>query len=39
MNKKAFTTHPGLYFIIGLLIGAVLVYYLLSKGIISTNLI
>ena len=40
MNKKAmFTMHPGLYFAVGLLIGAVLVYYLLSKGIISTSLI
>ena len=40
MNKKAFfTTHPGIFFILGLLIGAALIYFLLSKGIISTNLI
>jgi len=35
MNKKAmFTMHPGLYFLVGLLIGAVLMYYLLSKGLL-----
>ncbi len=40
MNKKAFfTMHPGLFFLAGLLIGAALIYYLLSKGIISTSLI
>lgn len=40
MNKKAmFTMHPGLFFLIGLLIGAVVIYFLLAKGIISTNLI
>ena len=40
MNKKAgFTMHPGLYFLVGLLIGAVLMYFLLAKGIIPTSLI
>ncbi|MEK6869773.1 MAG: hypothetical protein AABX74_06055 [Nanoarchaeota archaeon] len=40
MNKKAFfTMHPGLFFVAGLLIGAALMYFLLSKGIITTNLI
>ena len=35
MDKKAFfTTHPGIFFIIGLLIGAALVYYLLAKGLV-----
>ena len=40
MNKKAFfTMHPGLFFVVGLLIGAVLIYFLLSKGIIPADLI
>lgn len=35
MNKKAmFTLHPGLYFLVGLIIGIVLAYYLAMKGII-----
>jgi len=39
MNKKGFFTHPGFLLIAGLLIGALLMYYLLSKGIIPANLI
>lgn len=31
--------HPGLMFIIGLIIGAVVVYFLVKKGIIPTNLL
>ncbi len=31
--------HPGLMFIIGLIIGAVIVYFLVKKGIVPTNLI
>ena len=31
--------HPGLMFIIGLIIGAVVVYFLVKRGIIPTNLL
>lgn len=35
MNKKAFfTTQPGLFFLAGLLIGAALMYYVMSKGLL-----
>ena len=32
MNKKGFITHPGVVFILGLIIGAAAVYYLATKG-------
>lgn len=32
-------THPGLMFGIGLIVGAVIVYFLVKKGIIPTNLL
>ena len=40
-NKKGIFAmmHPGLMFLLGLIIGAILVYYLVSKGIIPTNLL
>ena len=31
--------HPGLMFLIGLIIGAVVVYFLVKQGIIPTNLL
>ena len=39
MNKKGFFTHPGFLLIAGLLVGALLMYFLLSKGIVPTGLI
>ncbi len=46
MNKKGFFSlqmfemmHPSLVFIVGLLIGAFVMYLLLSKGIVPSNLI
>jgi len=40
-NKKAqfAMMHPGLMFVIGLIIGAVLMYILVAKGIIPTSLL
>ena len=41
-SKKGFLfgdMHPGLMFLIGLIIGAVIVYFLVKKGIIPTNLL
>jgi len=41
-NKKGFLfamMHPGMMFLIGLIIGAVLIYILVSKGIIPTGLL
>jgi len=40
-NKKGqfAMMHPGLMFILGLIIGAALIYYLVIKGIIPINLI
>ncbi|MBL7055913.1 hypothetical protein ISS07_03305 [Candidatus Woesearchaeota archaeon] len=33
MDKKAFVTvHAGMFFIIGIVIGAALMYYLITKG-------
>ena len=31
--------HPGLMFLIGLIIGAVVVYFLVKRGILATNLL
>ena len=31
--------HPGLMFLIGLIIGAVIVYFLVKRGTIPTNLL
>ena len=40
MNKKGFISmHPGIFFILGLIVGAVLMYFLLSKGTIPTGLL
>ncbi len=39
MGKKGFFTHPGFLFILGLLIGAALVYYLFAKGMLPKNLL
>jgi len=44
MNKKGILSlfadmHPGLMFLIGLIIGAVVVYFLVKRGIIPTNLL
>lgn len=44
MNKKGQLEmfemmHPGIVFFVGLLIGAVVMYLLLSKGIVPSNLI
>jgi len=44
MNKKGFLDmfgmmHPGLMFLIGLIIGAVIMYVLVSKGLIPTGLL
>ena len=44
MNKKGILSlfadmHPGLMFLIGLIIGAVVVYFLVKRGIVPTNLI
>jgi len=39
MQKKAFfTMHPGMFFIVGLIIGAVVVYYLIKAGTIPIAL-
>lgn len=39
MNKKGFVSmHAGLWFVVGLIIGAAVVYYLISKGIIPVTL-
>ena len=39
MQKKAFfTMHPGMFFIIGIIIGAVAVYYLIKTGTIPITL-
>jgi len=41
-NKKGFLfamMHPGLMFLIGLIIGLALVYYLVAKNILPTNLL
>jgi len=41
-NKKGFLfamMHPGVMFLLGLLVGAFLVYYLLDKGIIPKGLL
>lgn len=41
-NKKGFLfamMHPGMMFLIGLIIGLILMYYLVSKGIIPTGLL
>jgi len=41
-NKKGFLfamMHPGLMFLFGIIIGALLVYYLVSKGIIPIGLL
>ncbi len=38
MNKKGFVSmHAGVFFIIGLILGAALVYYLVIKGIIPAT--
>ena len=35
MNKKGFVSmHPGLFFILGLIIGAAVMYYLIAKGMV-----
>jgi len=40
MNKKGLVSmHAGMFFLAGLIIGAILVYYLITKGIIPANLI
>lgn len=42
MNKKGFLfamMHPGVMFIVGLIVGAVLVYILIAKGMIPTTLL
>ncbi|MBS3130927.1 hypothetical protein J4212_00700 [Candidatus Woesearchaeota archaeon] len=41
MNKKAFIfgmMHPGLMFIIGIALGAAIVYFGITKGFIPVNL-
>ncbi|MEK6949363.1 MAG: hypothetical protein AABX34_04025 [Nanoarchaeota archaeon] len=42
MNKKGFLfamMHPGMMFLFGVIIGAVLIYFLVAKGILPTNLL
>ncbi len=42
MNKKGFIfamMHPGVMFLLGLIVGAVLVYFLVARGIIPTTLL
>ena len=39
MNKKGFVSvHAGVFFVVGFILGAVLVYYLIIKGIIPISL-
>lgn len=41
MNKKGFLfamMHPGLMFLLGVIIGAAIVYYLVSRNILPANL-
>lgn len=41
-SKKGFLfadMHPGLVFLIGLVLGAVIMYFLVKRGIVPTNLI
>ena len=39
MNKRGFVSmHAGVFFIVGLILGAVLMYYLMTKGIIPTTI-
>ena len=42
MNKKGFLfamMHPGVMFLLGVIIGAILAYILVSKGILPTGLL
>jgi|TARA_B100001964_G_C14199762_1_gene585183 hypothetical protein len=40
MDKKAFVSmHAGVFFVVGLIIGLVLMYFLITKGIVPTGLI
>lgn len=42
MNKKGFLfamMHPGMMFLFGVIIGAILAYILVSKGILPTGLL
>ncbi|MBS3102668.1 hypothetical protein J4458_04460 [Candidatus Woesearchaeota archaeon] len=41
LNKKSqfAMLHPGLMFVVGLIIGAAVVYYLVTKGIIPVSLL
>ena len=45
MNKKGFLlsvfemTHPGLMFVVGLLLGGFIMYFLLVRGYVPSNLI
>ena len=43
MNKKGIflfgDMHPGIMFILGLIIGGAVMYFLILKGIVPTNLI
>ena len=41
MNKKGFVfgmMHPGIMFVLGLIIGAVAVYFLVKKGMVTPSL-
>ena len=39
MNKKGFVSvHAGAFFVVGLILGALAVYYLITKGIIPVTL-
>ncbi len=40
MDKKAFVSmHAGVFFVVVLIIGLVLMYFLITKGIVPTGLI
>jgi|TARA_Y100000310_G_C20076097_1_gene531645 hypothetical protein len=40
MDKKAFVSmHAGVFFVVGLIIGLVLMYFLITKGIIPSGLV
>ena len=38
-KKSMVSMHPGMIFLFGLLVGAALIYYLVSRGILPTNLL
>ena len=38
MNKKGFVTiHAGMFFIAGLIIGAVIMYFVIARGLLPTG--